>query len=134
MVRAQNVGDMDARFITIAAKIEFRNSGPKPSECKFRSRDYKGIPGELPPFDLTKKFVDSPYFDLTPNDWTDSTNRRKVFVWGSFSYYGTAGEKPFVSAFCRSADANEVRARLAQQKGAVNGAGYGGPYDECDCK
>ena len=121
VVGFQNDGQRDARFIRVAARLDFRDIDPIiDKDFYFSETDFQPTkPNNLSKGSGTVDSTNDLRREISPR-YKD----KRLYVWGRYTYEDTLGNS-FDGAFCRYA----IQDILANAPGG--GGGYGGPYNDC---
>ena len=134
----RNDGKTVAHDVRIATKLEFRNSRPLPSEYQFGDDDFKfSAPEVLHPYASPQDFG---YFredmgrPVSPEEYQPLIGRNmQLYLWGEIRYKDFNGVPAVRRTFCGDVPAKQVfAARSGPPEKLTEGAGYRGPFQDCD--
>jgi hypothetical protein len=130
IVRVENDGHGEARFLQVAARLEFRSD--KPTDFRFNDSDFSytsPLPPILQPFSYDKNnTADSPRFNLAmaPSNY-QTYSARRLYVWGAIRCHNWLNISQADAHFCRYTDGRAIVEMVARKAGQ-----YARPWNKCD--
>jgi hypothetical protein len=134
-IEMENHGRTPAQSVAVAMKAEFRKRPPSRAEWRFSANDFKPLdpnePNPLLPYDSSFTKSTIAYSNKFVKASFPPASNSKLFVWGIIRAKQTSGG---VSTFCRYVSIDKVLDSPAGNVNVSPGAGYRGPYENCDPK